>query len=35
MKKAFKKIPKFKTEDEERAYWAKTDATEYFDIKLT
>ncbi len=26
-----KKIPTFKTEDEERAFWAKHDATEYFD----
>lgn len=26
-----KKIPAFKTEDEERAFWAKHDATEYAD----
>ena len=32
MKKATKKIPKFKSENEEREYWAKTDATEHFDI---
>ncbi len=27
-----KKIPKFKNEDQERAFWAKHDATDYFDI---
>lgn len=26
-----KTIPKFKNEDEERQFWAKTDTTEYFD----
>jgi predicted DNA binding CopG/RHH family protein len=26
-----KKIPKFKTEDEERKFWAKQDSTEYID----
>lgn len=26
-----KKIPKFRTEDEERAFWAKADSTEYVD----
>jgi predicted DNA binding CopG/RHH family protein len=28
-----KQIPKFKSEDEEREFWATHDATEYFDIK--
>lgn len=27
-----KQIPKFKSEDEEREFWAKHDTTEYFDI---
>lgn len=31
MKKKFKKIPKFKTEDEERNFWATADSSEYFD----
>ncbi len=31
MKKKFKKIPKFKNEDEEREFWATADSTEYFD----
>ena len=26
-----KKIPKFKTEDEEREFWAKADSSEYID----
>lgn len=26
-----KKIPKFKSEDEEREFWAKEDSTEYID----
>ena len=26
-----KKIPKFKNEHEEREFWVKNDATEYFD----
>lgn len=29
--KKIKKIPKFKTEDSERDFWAKADTTEYFD----
>ena len=29
--KKFKKIPYFKTEAEERNFWAKADTTEYFD----
>ncbi len=29
--KQLKTIPKFKNEDEERAFWDKADATEYFD----
>lgn len=28
-----KKIPKFKAEDEERAFWATHDSTEYVDWK--
>lgn len=31
MKKKFKLIPKFKSEDEERDFWAKADSSEYFD----
>jgi len=31
MKKQLK-IPKFKSEDEEREFWATADTTEYFDI---
>ena len=31
MKKKIKKIPKFKSEDEERNFWEKNDALEYFD----
>jgi len=30
-KKNLKKIPKFKSEDEERDFWAKADSSEYFD----
>lgn len=30
-KKKFKTLPKFKTEDEERDFWAKADSSEYFD----
>lgn len=29
--KKLKKIPHFKTEDEERAFWDKVDSTEYVD----
>jgi len=29
MKKALRPLPKFKSEDEERAFWAANDATEY------
>ncbi len=32
MTKSTKKIPKFKTEDEEREYWGKVDATVHFNI---
>lgn len=32
MTKPTKKIPIFKTEDEERNFWAKADATEHFNI---
>ncbi|MBI2641642.1 BrnA antitoxin family protein [Candidatus Roizmanbacteria bacterium] len=31
MKKKFKSIPKFKSQDEERDFWAKADSSEYFD----
>lgn len=30
--KPLKEIPQFKSEDEERAYWAEHDATEHFDF---
>lgn len=32
MKKTFKRIPKFKNEDEERDFWAKADTSDYFDF---
>lgn len=32
MKKTFRAIPTFKTEDDERDFWATADTTEYFDI---
>lgn len=31
-KQVFKKIPKFKNEDEEREFWATADTFEYFDM---
>jgi len=31
MMKKLKKIPKFKTEDEERDFWSKADSTNYVD----
>lgn len=31
MKKKFKKIPEFRSEDEERDFWATVDTSEYFD----
>jgi predicted DNA binding CopG/RHH family protein len=31
MKKELKEIPKFKTEDDEREFWATHDASDYFD----
>lgn len=31
MPKKFKKIPKFKSEKEEREFWQKVDSTEYID----
>lgn len=31
MNKKFKPIPKFKSEDEERDFWATADTSEYFD----
>lgn len=33
MKKVKNNIPKFKSEDEERNFWATHDTTEYFDMK--
>lgn len=33
MKKKFKKIPKFRNEDEEREFWSKNDTTDYVDWK--
>ncbi len=32
MNKRIKKLPKFKNEDEERAFWDTHDSTEYFDL---
>ena len=32
MKKPSKKIPKFKNEKEERAFWESNDSSEYFDL---
>ena len=32
MKKALKKIPHFKNEDDERDFWAQSDTSEYFDL---
>ncbi|MFA5779777.1 MAG: BrnA antitoxin family protein [Elusimicrobiota bacterium] len=32
MKKKLRVIPRFKSEDEEREFWAKHDSTDYFDI---
>lgn len=31
MRKRYKQIPKFKSEDEERKFWTKADTSEYFD----
>lgn len=31
MKKQYKEIPKFATEDEERAFWSSHDSTDYID----
>ena len=28
------KVPKFKSEDQEREFWAKNDVTDYFDVKI-
>jgi predicted DNA binding CopG/RHH family protein len=33
MKSKPKKIPKFKSEDQEREFWKKNDVTDYFDVK--
>jgi predicted DNA binding CopG/RHH family protein len=33
MKDKNKRIPKFKSEDQEREFWAKNDVTDYFDVK--
>jgi predicted DNA binding CopG/RHH family protein len=32
MKKALKKIPHFKNEDEERDFWAEADTSDFFDL---
>lgn len=32
MERKLKKIPKFKNNNEEHEFWAKHDATEYFDV---
>ena len=32
MKKPSKTIPKFKSEKEERAFWERSDSSEYFDL---
>ncbi|HXH76597.1 MAG TPA: BrnA antitoxin family protein [Bacteriovoracaceae bacterium] len=33
MKSKTKKVPKFKSEDQEREFWDKNDVTDYFDLK--
>lgn len=33
MKNKTKKVPKFKSEDQEREFWSKNDVTDYFDVK--
>ncbi|MBL1213678.1 MAG: hypothetical protein HND52_10010 [Ignavibacteriae bacterium] len=33
--KKLKRIPKFKTEEEEREFWSKNDSTEYLDWKTS
>ena len=33
MRKVFKSIPHFKSEDEEREFWATHDTTDYFDTE--
>jgi predicted DNA binding CopG/RHH family protein len=33
MKSKTKKIPKFKSEDQERDFWAKNDVTDFFNIE--
>lgn len=35
MKKKLKKVPHFKTEDEERNFWKRVDSTEYVDYSKT
>jgi predicted DNA binding CopG/RHH family protein len=32
MKKKYKKVPKFKSEDEERSFWTKNDTGNYYDL---
>jgi predicted DNA binding CopG/RHH family protein len=32
---ALKKVPKFKTEDDERDFWARHDATDYLDLSTS
>lgn len=33
MKNKTKKVPKFKSEDQEREFWSKNEVTDYFDVK--
>jgi predicted DNA binding CopG/RHH family protein len=33
MKSKTKKVPKFKSEDQEREFWSKNDVTDFFDVK--
>lgn len=33
MKSKTKKVPKFKSEDQEREFWTKNDVTDFFDVK--
>jgi predicted DNA binding CopG/RHH family protein len=33
MKSKIKKVPKFKSEDQEREFWAKNDVTDFFEVK--
>ncbi len=33
MKSMNKKVPNFKSEDQEREFWSKNDVTDFFDVK--